>query len=177
MYSCTVYIQCNVCLVPTELNGLDIEAEHCMTEYVEDKVYLTPLSGTTIINTSTATSQTKLTHGEIVRWTDNVMSIYTFLPEITHIHMLLESYINMYIQNVAGTLVIIYPQAPSLIPLLYLGDIVQLGSTCVFRFNHPREAEEMKHCSDEVITQVFEVVQCVIMDKKKLVTPLMYITM
>lgn len=74
MYTCTIYVQCHVCLVPTELNGLDIEAEHCMAEYVEDKVYLTPLSGTTIINTSTATSQTKLTHGEVVRWTDNVMS-------------------------------------------------------------------------------------------------------
>ena len=66
----------------------------------------------------------------------------------------------------------------SLLPLLYLGDIVQLGSTCVFRFNHPREAEKMKQCSDEVIiAQVFEVVQSVIMDEKKLVTPLMYITM
>ena len=32
---------------------------------------------------------------------------------------------------------------------LCVGDIVQLGSTTVFRFNHPREAAEMKDCPDE----------------------------
>ena len=30
-----------------------------------------------------------------------------------------------------------------------VGDIVQLGSTTVFRFNHPQEAAEMKDCPDE----------------------------
>ena len=29
------------------------------------------------------------------------------------------------------------------------GDIVQLGSTTVFRFNHPQEATEMKGSADE----------------------------
>lgn len=76
MSTCTIYVHVHVCLVPTELNGLDIEAEHCLAEYVDDKVYLTPLSGTTIINNSTATCQTKLTHGKMVRLTDNVMSVH-----------------------------------------------------------------------------------------------------
>lgn len=33
---------------------------------------------------------------------------------------------------------------------LYTGDIVQFGSTVVFRFNHPKEAAEMKESSAEV---------------------------
>lgn len=70
MYIQSMYV--HVCLDATELDGLDIEAEHCVAEYVEGKVYLTPLSGTTIINTSTATCQTKLTHGKMARSTDNV---------------------------------------------------------------------------------------------------------
>jgi hypothetical protein len=75
-----------------ELNGLDIEAQHCLVEHVQGKVYLTPLSGATSVNTEGITCKTKLTHG----------------------------------------------------------DIVQLGSTTVFRFNHPREAAEMKDCPDEL---------------------------
>ena len=32
---------------------------------------------------------------------------------------------------------------------VHVGDIVQLGSTTVFRFNHPQEAAEMKDGSNE----------------------------
>ena len=32
---------------------------------------------------------------------------------------------------------------------MYIGDIVQLGSTTVFRFNHPGEAAEMKDYPNE----------------------------
>ena len=36
-----------------------------------------------------------------------------------------------------------------LLCILCVGDIVQLGSSSVFRFNHPREAAEMKDFPNE----------------------------
>ena len=50
----------------TELNGLDIEAQHCLVEHVEGKVYLTPLAGATSVNSDGITCKTKLTHGNTV---------------------------------------------------------------------------------------------------------------
>ena len=58
-----VHGSCNVNFVDTELNGLDIEAQHCVVEHVEGKVYLTPLAGATSVNTDGITCKTKLTHG------------------------------------------------------------------------------------------------------------------
>ena len=49
--------------VISELGGLDIEAQHCVAEHDADKVFLTPLSGATSINSDTITCKTKLTHG------------------------------------------------------------------------------------------------------------------
>ena len=49
--------------VISELGGLDIEVQHCVAEHDADKVFLTPLSGATSINSDTITCKTKLTHG------------------------------------------------------------------------------------------------------------------
>lgn len=43
-----------------------------------------------------------------------------------------------------------YMEKLSLLYVYLPGDIVQFGSTTVFRFNHPQEAAEMKGGSDEV---------------------------
>ena len=63
---CTVYVQLLEVSAYAELNGEDIEAEHCLAEHMEGKVYLTPLSGATSVNTETVTCREKLTHGMLI---------------------------------------------------------------------------------------------------------------
>lgn len=59
MYVC-IYLY-----VSPELSGLDIEGKHCEVEYRNEEVFLTPLNGSTCINTGTIYDKTKLTHGEL----------------------------------------------------------------------------------------------------------------
>ena len=49
-----------------ELTAADIEPQHCVAKYVEGKVFLTPLTGTTQVNEQCIEDETKLTHGKVV---------------------------------------------------------------------------------------------------------------